>query len=1207
MGASPPEMTLGALRLSAEDLVPDQALRRADRDKFNHAAIARRLADLVLAVDTPTNVALFGPWGSGKSSVYELLRRALDDIAPSRVKLIRYDAWKYGGESLQRNFISHAATELGFDELKPNGRHDPDNRRFHRGLYERQRRADVDFGQLRWRGIGPLLFFAALFVSLVVVFAALVGLASILTREDFFGEIARTLPDFVVSTGVVAALVAAVKVVLDGAKVEVEQSQPGAEEEFAKTFRDLLTRAHEKKGYRRFVFFVDELDRCSRDDVVKTLTAIRTFLDQEDCVFVVAADRDVLERALDGLPQSVPVDEENPYYSSASAFFDKVFQHQMPLPPLRGRRLTRFARDLTSERGGLWRRLRESTTEGQSVDRVIYALIPSHVRSPRRVKVLLNAFATNVRVAESRNIDWRARATEIAKLTVLQTEFPLLAADLHQEPRLPSYLITPPIAPSPRIEKLLRRHGGTMHSSGITAEDVADAVPPDPTLVTDSEEADQLKATQHTLLRRYLERTADVQDPGRDLLYLEAAGAAFGLEDAALGELIESDAPEAPSRVTQAVASRSPDEQVMAIRVLADMCDQEFGQERANVMTALMGTVEVLDDRLPEVAGTVAAAIRSYEEEQSLEDSWLLGALRVALALDAHDGRPLSSSLFARPSLLSPDRLGRVAALLPAVPPEFREKVYERIAEEFPNDRSVLTEPLSALPEDAARQLFEAGPVAKVLGQAYESEQATAVAEELYEATGHAPALAQELQRKLLMVEGPYPAVRQYAEKVIQTMTETTMVDEHAILALDWAPPEDWGFWVSFLSDGKNTTRTLGDWATYGVRSILRRHANDLDAPGDPEEALEKLTPFLREASEDSWARVTKRIEEILGEREWWTSEGARATQEALHRTIRQLRQAPNITLAVDDLLVADLSRSAEATLPATAELPERPARTGSETLLGLLEMGTELGPDSAAQLKAQWDEASPPEEGPAAYQLTHALVALAITGRGAGAQFDVDSSRIVAAMNSTYGGRIDLLVRWLQSGPRPRVVARVLDSRLSPAGPARDAMQRYAESLSDRERTALVMAVVDTSADPGWVETLSQYGVDDDALARRLIADALDASRVDDRERHVRLLVAVRPGTPRSQRMVADLIISLLERDRRGDFNVAVRAVDALSTQHRSTERLRNAFVRAAADNDFRVPPKGIEALAQVGVRLPKKSVPENALKTLRKLFGGK
>ncbi len=56
--------------------------------------------------------------------------------------------------------------------------------------------------------------------------------------------------------------------------------------------------------------------------------------------------------------------------------------------------------------------------------------------------MLLNAFATNVRLAQSRGVEWLRRAEEIAKLTALKTEFPALAADLALEPRLPRFSLT---------------------------------------------------------------------------------------------------------------------------------------------------------------------------------------------------------------------------------------------------------------------------------------------------------------------------------------------------------------------------------------------------------------------------------------------------------------------------------------------------------------------------------------------------------------------------------------------------------------------------------------------------------------------------------------------------------------------------------------------------------------------------------------------
>ncbi len=97
------------------DLIEDRALQENGLDLLKHGPLADRVAELVLTADTPLAVALFGPWGSGKSSFRELLRRRLQKTAP-KVKLLHYDAWAFAGESLQRNFISHAARELGLDD-----------------------------------------------------------------------------------------------------------------------------------------------------------------------------------------------------------------------------------------------------------------------------------------------------------------------------------------------------------------------------------------------------------------------------------------------------------------------------------------------------------------------------------------------------------------------------------------------------------------------------------------------------------------------------------------------------------------------------------------------------------------------------------------------------------------------------------------------------------------------------------------------------------------------------------------------------------------------------------------------------------------------------------------------------------------------------------------------------------------------------------
>lgn len=63
-------------------------------------------------------------------------------------------------------------------------------------------------------------------------------------------------------------------------------------------------------------------------------------------MFIVAADQEVLELAMKNAPQAKPVRENEPYYSTTGALLDKIFQHQLRLPPIRPEALTNLPRGL---------------------------------------------------------------------------------------------------------------------------------------------------------------------------------------------------------------------------------------------------------------------------------------------------------------------------------------------------------------------------------------------------------------------------------------------------------------------------------------------------------------------------------------------------------------------------------------------------------------------------------------------------------------------------------------------------------------------------------------------------------------------------------------------------------------------------------------------------------------------------------------------
>lgn len=380
--------------LTADDIVADAALMAIEDDRFDHQAVAAAVGDLVCSAKPPVNIALFGPWGSGKSSFYALMQERLAS-RQTKVRVVQYDAWKYGGESLKRNFITSLAKSLGYDSDE-----------FSKALTQTRESNSFDLKawlKANWKSMGLGVSVA---VGLAVLWLLLMTLATwAAQRNGISAAVLRALPGAgTVLSVAVAALLLGPKA-LESANVKISEAPPASDDQFATAFANLAKKATDN-GKNRLVVFIDELDRCAPSDVVTTLKDLKTFLDQPDCVFVVAADREVLERALRDVPQAKPIRENEPYYSTPGAFLDKIFQHQIALPPLRGTALTRFARTLVVSKGGLWKELRVGDDGTRALDKVVYTLIPAHVRSPRRVKVLINNYATSVRVAEARGFEW---------------------------------------------------------------------------------------------------------------------------------------------------------------------------------------------------------------------------------------------------------------------------------------------------------------------------------------------------------------------------------------------------------------------------------------------------------------------------------------------------------------------------------------------------------------------------------------------------------------------------------------------------------------------------------------------------------------------------------------------------------------------------------------------------------------------------------
>lgn len=660
--------------------IADRAITRREQDRFDHEDFVVRLAAIVGATETPANIALFGRWGSGKSGVANRLEEQLAGVED--VEFARFDSFKFARLPLLRRFLVQLARSLGGEELAAE---------YGERIYQRKETAEMpplsEAAKERiWR------FAKAILIGLVASVYAF-DLALIFfnpaERDGAVDLVGALLPVLIPSALLVALTAFGARYLTATTTTE----SPSSEEQFEALFAELLKRKRigSEAEQRKLCVFVDELDRCSAEEVCETLDSIKTFLDVPGCVFIVAADQKVLEHALtERVRQATPVDLTNPYYSAGSAYLDKIFQYQLNLPPLLPGRLTGYASELLEEVSGVW-------DEVPNKDDVVSVLLPISVRSPRRVKVLLNSFAQTYALALSReasgrlrDANVRGRADEVAKLVGLQTEFPLFAADLAAHRKLPE-LVLAFTEEDPNLATLI---SGVPKDTEQRARDYAEGKLPTDAALHRREEADEaMQQAQRIDLIDYLRQTAQVAGPMSDLVHLESLHRVSGLDGALASELEDLALRNRPDLLVSLLEGTAPAERERAIIRLRELVRESRGNDIDNALRALLTAFPTAGAAISSVAKDLLGAVIRYDRERGLDAERLPGALELAILGQSVS---LQRRILARPEALSePLRaaaLERTGALLDHHPTRLGEIMAAEVVE---------------APEKAAQRLLE--------------------------------------------------------------------------------------------------------------------------------------------------------------------------------------------------------------------------------------------------------------------------------------------------------------------------------------------------------------------------------------------------------------------------------------------------------------------------------------------------------------------
>lgn len=251
----------------------------------------------------PLTVGVLGDWGSGKTSLLQMAQQRLD--AAGGYLTVFFSPWRYEDYedvkgALIDTILSRLEQEIPDDEA--------DKKERLRRLRMMAKRLGAGAAGALKVVVRPAVAFGALHAGATPELAAVAGEAA------------------------AAAVEAATARGESGGPGESVASTIESVTDFRNEFGRLLDDLKEDgdRSFKAVVVFIDDLDRCMDDTVIYVFEAIRLFLQVSSTAFVLAANRDIVQAAID---RRYPAAHEGDP-ALGKDYLEKIVQVEVTVPPL---------------------------------------------------------------------------------------------------------------------------------------------------------------------------------------------------------------------------------------------------------------------------------------------------------------------------------------------------------------------------------------------------------------------------------------------------------------------------------------------------------------------------------------------------------------------------------------------------------------------------------------------------------------------------------------------------------------------------------------------------------------------------------------------------------------------------------------------------------------------------------------------------------
>ena len=257
----------------------------------------------------PLTIGLFGDWGSGKSSILEVLKKEIEK--EPKTACLYFNGWVFEGYDDAKAALLETILKEFENEAK-----------FGEGL-----KSDINklFKSVNWMrvigfGIKNIAFPAAAYMTggLSIIPQLVSGLKDAAQNPNELVEKIKGhdtegfLKQFVKNTE------------------EVNQF------DVVRKFRDDFEELLEKSKINKLVILIDDLDRCLPDRIIDNLEAIKLFLNVKNTAFVIGADPRIVRHAIEFRHRDKIIDRnaENTNDRIVNDYLEKLIQIPYTLPKL---------------------------------------------------------------------------------------------------------------------------------------------------------------------------------------------------------------------------------------------------------------------------------------------------------------------------------------------------------------------------------------------------------------------------------------------------------------------------------------------------------------------------------------------------------------------------------------------------------------------------------------------------------------------------------------------------------------------------------------------------------------------------------------------------------------------------------------------------------------------------------------------------------